>query len=253
MKLKSILLCIVVILSIMSPTAMASDVAVYDFTSCIDQYGVATIPAEINGVTITEIPAKAFYNNILLKKVIMPSSIIKINNYAFYKCINLTEIEFSENVTSIGLNAFSYCNALESVKMPTQLTAVSEFAFMGCASLRSVTFNDNISSIGFAAFSNCTSLCDLKFEKGITNIASSAFAGCSSLTEVILPETLIKVNEDTFSGCALLQKIILRSANTCVSSRAYRNSPLVQLMYEPAPAAAEPVTTTQDAPFVPIA
>ena len=47
--------------------------------------------------------------------LIIPSTITKINNYAFERCSGLTAVEIPNSVTSIGYSAFSGCDNLELV------------------------------------------------------------------------------------------------------------------------------------------
>ena len=44
-----------------------------------------------------------------LKSILLPNSIVTINNYCFSKCYSLTEINIPNSVTAIGDVAFHYC------------------------------------------------------------------------------------------------------------------------------------------------
>ena len=52
------------------------------------------------------------------KNTIIPPSVTKIGEEAFYKCYNLTSINIPESVTEIGDNAFSGCSSLTEVRIP---------------------------------------------------------------------------------------------------------------------------------------
>ena len=56
----------------------------------------------------------AFYEQKLMTNVIIPNSVITINN-SFSGCIGLTSIEIPSNVESIGENCFADCSNLEKV------------------------------------------------------------------------------------------------------------------------------------------
>ena len=51
-----------------------------------------------------------------IKKIIIPDSVKRINEYAFWKCESLTSIEIPESVKSIGYDAFAFfCKSLTSI------------------------------------------------------------------------------------------------------------------------------------------
>lgn len=57
----------------------------------------------------------AFINRINLSSIIISSSVIIIDEYAFFGCSNLIDIYIPSSVTSIGDYAFEDCSALETV------------------------------------------------------------------------------------------------------------------------------------------
>ena len=73
------------------------------------------IPAEIDGVPVTEIQQYAFGGCNNLKNVIIPDRVVKIGKYAFYDCRSLKEITIPESVASIDNCAFKNCSVLETV------------------------------------------------------------------------------------------------------------------------------------------
>ncbi len=67
-----------------------------------------------------------------------------IDDYAFYRCGNLTSVTILDGVTSIDRNAFSRCHNLTSVTIPDSVTSIGGEAFYNCTSLTSITFNGTI-------------------------------------------------------------------------------------------------------------
>lgn len=96
--------------------------------------------------------------------VIMPESVIAIDDYAFSGCSNLTSVVIGENVTLIGESAFYGCSSLTSVIIPEKVTAIGGYAFFGCSKLASVVIGENVSTIGAYAFEECSKLTSVEFK-----------------------------------------------------------------------------------------
>ncbi len=62
--------------------------------------------------TRTQIPASAFANNTLVKKVVIPGTVTSIGNSAFSGCTALESILQTGTITTFGTNIFTGCNNL---------------------------------------------------------------------------------------------------------------------------------------------
>ena len=74
-----------------------------------------TVPTTVNGRSVSEIGAEAFYERTSIQSITLPDTLKTIGAYAFYKCVSLTEITLPSGVTSIGARTFSDCSALTSI------------------------------------------------------------------------------------------------------------------------------------------
>jgi len=127
------------------------------------------IPSSYNGKAVTVIASKAFKSGIfsaneLIKSVVIPNSIKRIESDAFFNCSSLKSILIPDSVTHIGDNAFACCNSLTDVTIPESVSEIPSNAFNGCKALRSVTLPQSIKSIGSFAFLDCTELKEITFE-----------------------------------------------------------------------------------------
>ena len=77
--------------------------------------GDIIIPETYEGLPVTNIADKAFYDYSGITSVIIPDSVTTIGQYAFYRCSNLTEVDLGDGVTKIGNYAFSGCTKVDSV------------------------------------------------------------------------------------------------------------------------------------------
>ncbi len=93
------------------------------------------IPREHKGLPVTEIGARAFYQLMKLRSVIIPDSVSAIGDYAFWRCFRLDEFTIPSSITSIGKYAFQYCDGLSSVTIPESVALIGENAFAGCGIL----------------------------------------------------------------------------------------------------------------------
>lgn len=123
-----------------------------------------------------------------LKTVVITSG--SISDYAFRDCISLTNITFTNRVTSIEIGAFFNCTALANVTFEENsvITSIDDDTFASCASLEVVTIPDSVTSIGSYAFSGCSLLKTVTFGKNsrLTSIGNSAFEDCSLLKSMTI-------------------------------------------------------------------
>ena len=110
--------------------------------------------------------------------------VTRIDEKAFFNCYDLTSVTIGNSVTSIGEGAFRDCWSLTSVTIGNGVTSIGEGAFRDCWSLTSVTIGNGVTSIGDSAFSNCNSLTSITIPDDVTSIGNSAFSWCSSLTSI---------------------------------------------------------------------
>ena len=81
---------------------------------------------------------------------------------AFKQNYSITNVNFTNGVTSIGEYAFSGCISIEKIALPNSLATIGDYAFYCCYGLRKVVVPENITYIGESAFENCTALAEIR-------------------------------------------------------------------------------------------
>ena len=194
-------------------------------------------------IDTTRIREYVFSDNINLRSVTIPESVIEIGNFAFDGCTWLTSVAFPEGLTIIGEGAFQECllisvtfpeglttigdvafrkcNGLTSVTLPEGLTTIKNGAFSECTWLTSVTFPEGLTSIG--GFYGCRRLTSLTFPKSLTSIEGKAFMKCTGLTSLTFPEGLTSIGGSAFSGCSGLTSVTFPEGLTSIGRGAFKD------------------------------
>ncbi len=105
------------------------------------------------GYPVKVIETYAFYCS-EIESVTMPSTIEKIESYAFKKSKNLTVVNLNEGLKEIGAEAFSYCGKNESLIIPDSTEVIRKKAFYG-TTIKSITLGLRLNKIESGAFYNC--------------------------------------------------------------------------------------------------
>lgn len=157
--------------------------------------------------------------------IIVPDSVIVINQEAFVHCTSLEKVVVSQNTTTIGMYAFSDCSSLTSLDLPASITTLEGAAFEKCTNLTEISLPNSISTIPTDAFYGCTSLVDVSLPTGTSVIGSGAFQG-SGLESITIPANVTSIYQRAFY-CENLQTVWFRgNAPTLISSNNafYNNS-----------------------------
>ena len=89
--------------------------------------------------SISEVPSHLFGmigEEMRITSIRLPDGIIKIGDFAFFRCENLVDISLPESVTEIGYAAFGLCSGLQSVYIPVSVTTIGGSAFGYCTGLK---------------------------------------------------------------------------------------------------------------------
>ena len=187
----------------------------------------------------------AFYFCRSLSKIVIPSSVTSIGEWAFSNCGSLSTIVTPSSVTSIGDRAFSSCTSLKYISIPKSVIGLNGNPFadwngkLQCLSpnfineddilfnkdknkiisfrnqnIESYVIPSSVTSIGNDAFSKCSSLSKIVIPSSVTSIGEMAFMDCDSLSEIVIPSSVTSIGDSAFYRCKfpdnLKQELIFR-------------------------------------------
>ncbi len=146
--------------------------------------------------------------------------VTSIGDYAFNSCRSLTSVTIPNSVTSIGSSAFSGCS-LTSITIPNSVTSIGNSAFIRCSSLTSVNIGNSVTSIGSNAFNSCEGLTSITIPNSVTSVGVRAFESCYGLTSVTIGNSVTTIGESAFNSCEGLTSITIPNSVTSIGVRAF--------------------------------
>ncbi len=206
-----------------------------------------TVPQIINGDYVISIGEKTFYGCKNVTSIVLPESLMYIDNFAFYNCSALDCLYIPDGVKSVysSSTVFSGCPAHLYANIGSDAAkALSKAGFYFCEKgnenvrLKYTFFDGNITGLEASAyntsinvahipgevtaiaqngFSNCYSLAEVTFEEGIKLLSDGSFSKCTSLKNVDLPDSLTTIGDKAFISCSALESLIIPKGVTSVS------------------------------------
>lgn len=193
-----------------------------NFIECGEYEGNTIIKCVKIPTTVSRIEEFAFRGCISLETIEIPCGVIEIESYAFWGCTSLKSVIIQNGVKNIGEEVFKDCISLEHIILPAS-TEIGCGAFDSCTSLNSVKLPDEITTISTCMFSGCTSLEYIKIPDSVIEIEDRAFENCSSLKAINLPNNIESIGSGCFSGCTSLTSFVIPNNITEIDECMFEN------------------------------
>ena len=237
-KIIQLTILLAALLSMVSIKMYAYDIAVKN------EDGVTIYYNYINNGTELAVTYKDNNYNSYSGSIVIPEEVTYMNRTrkvtslgekAFYNCADLTSITIPNSVSIIGSNAFCWCEGLTSMTMPYSVTNIGKEAFNACFRLAAVhisdlaawckiLFNDVTSNpLSYAShlFLNGEELTDFVIPNSVNNIGDYAFINCSSFTSITIPNSVTSIGNSAFWGCYGLSSITIPNSVTTIGNHAF--------------------------------
>ena len=165
-----------------------SEAFVYGLEDIAHTYNV-TITEMVQGYPVTEIKHQAFWNS-NLRAIVLPQSIIAIDDSAFDNCRKLIEVH------QLGQHQ-------------KKAITISSCAFHNCVKLRTIIFARDMLLVGERQFAGCKTLKMLPAICGDSSFKKYAFHDCVKLEQLtFVGSKYMMVDDDAFINCPKLRKFI---------------------------------------------
>ena len=238
-------------------------IAMYSFINC-RMIGSVKLP---NSLKVIGKGAFAVCSTISIEE--MPTSLERIEDYAFYGCNGGNfggedyDIVLPDSLTYIGRSAF-YGASVMGLEIPSSCKYIGDYAFWGTMYLGAevnfntvmpdgivkttkrfyLTLNEGIEYIGSRAFFNC-GVIDLVIPDSVTEIGIRAFYGCDKMKTVTIGHGLTKIPDFAFYGCTSLEEVHLSNGTVVIGKQAFQNCTSLTTIE-----LSKTLTTIEDAAFL---
>ena len=179
--------------------------------------GNITIPSELGGCPVTGIGEAAFYECTNLTGVVIPDTVRKIGDLAFYKS-PIKSVKIGSNVLTIGKASFHDCRQLRSVEIPDSVTSLGSGAFALCTSLRFLSIGNGLTNINYSAHNTLYwgtgnfTYCGTSFSTRTFTIQTNPFESLTNLVAISFGTAIQAVNWNAFDGIKNLKYVYFPGA-----------------------------------------
>ena len=171
-------------------------------------------------------------------EIIVPNTITKVQNYAFYQMKDVKSVILPATITKIGISAFN-TSSITSVTIPSTVDSIGQNVFDG-STLADVVITANSleqylqsninmlllnagATISRILMVNGVEVINVVVPNGITEIKDKAFYMMRNITSVNIPESVTKMGIYAFAESKNLEVVKLPNSLDTIASYAFRN------------------------------
>lgn len=155
-----------------------------------------------------------------IEEIILPESLMEIDDSCFYFCQKLRELIIPDSVTKLGSRALAYCCSLSNLHLSSALQAIERQTFSGCTSLKFLEVPGSVKTIDASAIVwNEKGFEEIVLHEGVEGITtdhgktSYMFSRSSVLRKVTIPSTVSRMITGMFSNCVNMEMLLISENN----------------------------------------
>ncbi len=205
-------------------------IASYAFFGC--DFSEVIIPNSVIYINDSAFSNGSTPYNSLITKISVGNGVVEIGDNAFYNCNFLSEIYLGDNVEKLGEDALFDCHAKITVSENNKNYSNDEYRVLfnkdktvlihGSVS-KSYVIPETVIQIEDYAFSGCTSLTSVTIPNSVTSIGSHAFSNCTSFTSITIPNSVTSIGDYAFSNCDSLTSVTIPDSVTNIVYATFSN------------------------------
>ena len=170
----------------------------------------------------------AFLNVTELKEIVVPATVVEIQQYAIVGCSNIEKLVLpfignfgEEYAESNGIARNDSFDCIFAGAKPSKLSltisngeTIGNGAFSNNSYIIEITLSDTFTRIEASAFEKCSALEQVNFgtethPAQITYVGDRAFSGCGKLESIALADTIEEIGSYAFAECSKIKSITL--------------------------------------------
>ena len=199
------------------------------------QVQTLVVPNSYNGKPVVEIKSNAFFTNDKIRYVIISEGIKRIGDMAFYLDINLESIVLPSTIESTGDNIYDGCLLLTSQTISSSMLEVNPLTYAGNQFLETITVeagnpnyyssNGMLYAYSYNGYENALLVCpagktgDIVIPNNCEYIDTYAFKNSRASTITI--SSSVELIEESFKSCSYLTSFVVDSNNDYYSAQSY--------------------------------
>lgn len=178
--------------------------------------GVLEIPAQIDGIPVTEIGDNAFNKT---------AEGTDNTNQEATRYAAITELKLPDSIKKINARSFFALCKIGYIKTPSALEEIGDQAFAATRAVSSIELNDGLKTIGAAVFQNCgydnkATMEELVIPNSVTSIGTNVFRGCK-VKRIILSANITTIPWYAFYHCSSLKEVVFKGNITSCGDEAF--------------------------------
>lgn len=163
--------------------------------------------------------------------VTFSDAVTAIPNGMLEECANLKTVTMGKNLKTIGADAFALCENLTDVQWSEALESIGDGAFCGTG-FTGLVLPENLCSIGEMAFDRCPNLETIVMPDSLVSLQGCNFTGCEKLKTVEWSRGLSLIGDISFERCTALREVRLPASVKTLGYKAFAESGIVRLVFE---------------------
>lgn len=166
-----------------------------------------------------------------LSEIIFTDSVTSIRNNQFRACDGLKELSIPANIKSVGMGSFYDCASLDSIYIGDGESALSLYGvFNTICPIRSVYIGRSLSD---RSLRNLPSLKNITFGPKVITIGNYCFENCVGIEDVTITDNIFEIKNNSFLNCTGIKNLSIGKALEIIGTNCFSGCSGLEGIYIP--------------------